>query len=199
MNLTHSAFKVLSCLRDVSDASQREISSKTGLSLGSVNSAVKELNESGLLFEGKITDAGYEALHPYKVDNAIILAAGLSSRFAPISYEKPKGLLRVRGEVLIERQIEQLQDAGIKDITIVVGYRKEYFFYLEASMASQLWSTTNTPPRTITRRCIAFATALPIRTSAPRMTTLPTILLNPMSGMRVMPRSGRRGLLKNGA
>ena len=106
MDLTHSAFKVLSCLRGVSDASQREISSKTGLSLGSVNSAVKDLNENGLLFEGKITDAGYEALHPYKVDNAIILAAGLSSRFAPISYEKPKGLLRVRGEVLIERQIE---------------------------------------------------------------------------------------------
>ena len=31
----------------------------------------------------------FEALAPFKVDNAIILAAGLSSRFAPISYEKP--------------------------------------------------------------------------------------------------------------
>ena len=41
------------------------------------------------------------------------MAAGLSSRFAPISYEKPKGLLKVRGEVLIERQIEQLKAAGI--------------------------------------------------------------------------------------
>ena len=37
-----------------------------------------------------------------KVDNAIILAAGTSSRFAPLSYEIPKGLLEVRGEILIK-------------------------------------------------------------------------------------------------
>lgn len=63
--------------------------------------------------------------------NAIILAAGKSSRFAPFTYEKPKGLFRVKGEVLIERQIEQLQQAGVKDIYIVIGYMKEKFFYLE--------------------------------------------------------------------
>ncbi len=43
-------------------------------------------------------------------------------RFAPISYEKPKGVLKVRGEVLIERQIHQLLEAGITDITAVGGY-----------------------------------------------------------------------------
>ena len=62
--------------------------------------------------------------------NAIIMAAGTSSRFAPLSYEKPKGLLNVKGEVLIERQIRQLQEAGISDITIVVGYKAELFHYL---------------------------------------------------------------------
>lgn len=66
----------------------------------------------------------------YKVDNAIIMAAGLSSRFAPISYEYPKALLTVKGEVLIERQITQLKEKGINDITIVVGYKKELFHYL---------------------------------------------------------------------
>ena len=40
------------------------------------------------------------------------------------------GRLRVRGEVLIERQIKQLLKRGISDITVVVGYKKEYFFYL---------------------------------------------------------------------
>ena len=30
--------------------------------------------------------------------NAIILAAGKSNRFAPFTYEKPKGLFRVKGE-----------------------------------------------------------------------------------------------------
>ena len=62
--------------------------------------------------------------------NAIILAAGKSNRFAPFTYEKPKGLFRVKGEILIERQIEQLLEAGITDIYIVVGYMKEKFFYL---------------------------------------------------------------------
>ena len=65
-----------------------------------------------------------------KVDNAIILAAGTASRFAPLSLERPKALIEVRGEVLIERQIRQLREAGISEIVIVVGYRKEDFSYL---------------------------------------------------------------------
>lgn len=63
--------------------------------------------------------------------NAIILAAGKSNNFAPFTYEKPKGLFCVKGEILIERQIEQLIEAEVKDIYVVVGYMKEKFFYLE--------------------------------------------------------------------
>lgn len=63
--------------------------------------------------------------------NAIIMAAGTASRFAPLSYERPKGLLRVKGEVLIERQIRQLKEAGISDVIIVVGYMAEKFAYLK--------------------------------------------------------------------
>lgn len=59
--------------------------------------------------------------------NAIIIAAGTSSRFVPLSYEKPKGLVEVKGEVLIERQIRQLHEAGVDDVTIVVGYMAEQF------------------------------------------------------------------------
>lgn len=71
-------------------------------------------------------------------ENAIILAAGFSSRFAPLSYEKPKALLEVKGEVLIERQIRQLMEAGIQDITLVVGYKKEMFQYLEKKFQVQI-------------------------------------------------------------
>lgn len=67
----------------------------------------------------------------YIVDNAVIMAAGFASRFVPISYETPKGLLRVRGEVLIERQIRQLREAGIDDIIVVTGYKAELFAYLK--------------------------------------------------------------------
>lgn len=65
-----------------------------------------------------------------RVDNAIIMAAGTSSRFAPLSYERPKALIGVRGEVLIERQIRQLQEAGVPEIIVVTGYKGEQFNYL---------------------------------------------------------------------
>ena len=58
------------------------------------------------------------------------MAAGTSSRFVPLSAERPKGLVEVKGEVLIERQIRQLKKAGIADITLVVGYKAEMFAYL---------------------------------------------------------------------
>ena len=66
-----------------------------------------------------------------KVDNAIIMAAGTASRFAPLSYEKPKALIEVHGEVLIERQIRQLREAGVDEIIIVTGYMAEKFEYLK--------------------------------------------------------------------
>ena len=128
--LNKNQFEVLYALKKSPSASQRDLSAASGLSLGTVNTTLKSLVSNGFVEDGELTDGGLEALEPYKVDNAIILAAGLSSRFAPISYEKPKGILKVRGEILIERQIEQLREAGIQDITVVVGYKKEYFFYL---------------------------------------------------------------------
>lgn len=110
---------------------QREISSITKISLGKVNKTLKELKNNEFIDENlKITNKGLSALEPYKVDNAIIMAAGMSSRFAPLCYETPKGLLNVKGEKLIEREILQLKEAGIEDITLVVGYMKEKMFYL---------------------------------------------------------------------
>ena len=70
--------------------------------------------------------------------NAIIMAAGMSARFAPLSFERPKGLLRVKGEVLVERQIRQLQKAGVSDITLVVGYKAEMFSYLKEKMGVEI-------------------------------------------------------------
>ena len=58
------------------------------------------------------------------------MAAGTSSRFVPLSAECPKGLVEVKGEVLIELQIRQLIGAGITDISLVVGYKADMFDYL---------------------------------------------------------------------
>jgi len=65
-----------------------------------------------------------------KVDNAIILAAGFSSRFVPLCFDLPKGLLYVKGDTLIERQIKQMRASGINDITIITGAYKSQFDYL---------------------------------------------------------------------
>ena len=63
-----------------------------------------------------------------KVDNAVILAAGITKETI---YAPPKGLFLIDGVPLIERLIHQLRDAGIGEIYIVVGYKKEMYFYLE--------------------------------------------------------------------
>ena len=129
--LSEPQFNILNALTKAdSPLTQRALSEATGMSLGRVNTATRECEASGYIDERAITDAGREALEPYRVTGAVIMAAGLSSRFAPISYERPKGTLKVRGEILVERQIRQLHEAGITNITLVVGYKKEYFFYL---------------------------------------------------------------------
>lgn len=136
--LTKQEFAVLTAVLKQDFSSQRALAEAADISLGAANGALKSLRDAGFLNDFAITPAGMEALAPYKVENAVIMAAGLSSRFAPISYERPKGVLSVRGEVLIERQIRQLHEAGITDITVVVGYMKEQFFYLEDEFGVQI-------------------------------------------------------------
>ena len=85
--------------------------------------AINALTDAGLIARdtGALTEAGLRALEPYRVDNAVILAAGASTRFIPLSLEQPKGLFEVKGERLIERQIQQLKAAGIDDISQKAG------------------------------------------------------------------------------
>ena len=117
---------------------QRELAKSMDLSLGTVNGLIRECLEKGFIRErdgekGRelaLTDRGRELLAPYKVDGALIIAAGFGSRFVPLTFETPKGLLEVFGERMIERQIRQLYEAGVEDITIAVGYLKEKFEYL---------------------------------------------------------------------
>lgn len=137
--LSRPEFAVLEAHRLEPPQSQRSLAKQTGLSLGYVNQTIQRLRSLDFLTpEGSISDGGWAAMEFYKATNAIIMAAGQSVRFAPISYERPKGLLIVKGEVLIERQIRQLKEAGITDITVVVGYRQEQFYYLEEAFGVRI-------------------------------------------------------------
>ena len=48
----------------------------------------------------------------------------------PLTFDTPKPLLKVRDEVLIERQIKQLKAKNINDIYVMVGYLENKFQYL---------------------------------------------------------------------
>lgn len=129
--MTKNEFTLLYAIKKYGMQSHRKIRDIASLSTGYISQTIKEFRDKGWVNEEGLTEKGLEALLPFKADNAIIMAAGMSTRFVPISLEKPKGLLVVKNEVLIERQIEQLQDAGINEIVLVLGYKKEAFFYLE--------------------------------------------------------------------
>lgn len=115
---------------------QRELAKELHISLGTANSLVKECLDKQLIAVNKENETyellpeGQALLERHKVDGAVIIAAGFGSRFVPLTFETPKGLLEVFGERMIERQIRQLHEVGITDITIVVGYLKEKFEYL---------------------------------------------------------------------
>ncbi len=110
---------------------QRLLAEETGYSLGTINSVLSKLHSEGNIDDSyQATEQGFLAMEPYRVKNAIILAAGMSTRFVPFSYEKPKGLTVVKGEVLVERQIRQLREAGVQEIVLVLGHMMEKFLYL---------------------------------------------------------------------
>ena len=138
--ISENQFTVLRACKKEPGLSLEELATRTGLAPDTVLSTVEKLGADGLLtVEGYyLTAEGDAALAPFRVNNAVIMAAGLGSRFVPLSLEKPKGLYSVRGEVLVERQIRQLQEAGVHDITLVVGYMKEQFFYLQDKFGVKL-------------------------------------------------------------
>jgi len=56
---------------------------------------------------------------------AVILAAGVSRRLYPVTYEIPKCLIDVGGKPILDRQLEALKSSGITDIIMVIGYYRE--------------------------------------------------------------------------
>ena len=110
---------------------QRILAETTGHSIGSVNKSLRQLAQDGYLDNNmQLTDKGRQEIRAKAPRNAIILAAGFGMRMVPINTSTPKALLEVNGEPLIERTIRQLHEAGVTNITVVVGFMKEQFEYL---------------------------------------------------------------------
>jgi mannose-1-phosphate guanylyltransferase len=57
---------------------------------------------------------------------AVILAGGLGKRLRPLTDERPKPMIEVLDQPIIEWQIKWFKKFGIKEIVICVGYLKEH-------------------------------------------------------------------------
>lgn len=126
--LTKKQFEILAYLADNKEVvSQRNIASNTSMSVGSVNKILSEMMELGYVSNNQITDSGLQALEPYRVKRAIIMAAGLGSRMMPITLNTPKPLIRVKGKRIIETLLDALIEVGITEIYIVRGYLAKQF------------------------------------------------------------------------
>ncbi len=59
---------------------------------------------------------------------AVILAAGEGQRLRPFTVTKPKTMLSIAGKPILQYVIESLAQNGIRNIIVVVGYRREQIF-----------------------------------------------------------------------
>ena len=59
---------------------------------------------------------------------AVILAAGEGQRLRPFTVTKPKVMLSIAGKPILQYVVESLAQNGIRNIVLVVGYRKEQVF-----------------------------------------------------------------------
>lgn len=75
----------------------------------------------------ELTLKGYNAIEPYRVRRAVIMGAGFGSRMMPATENCPKPMVKVNGKRIIETQLDALIAVGIRDITIVRGYKKEKY------------------------------------------------------------------------
>lgn len=75
---------------------------------------------------------------------ALILAAGRGSRMNNLTAERPKCLVELDGKSLLEYQLDVLRSAGISDIGIVTGYKREMLIkYGLKEFHNALWAETN--------------------------------------------------------
>ncbi|HXG21588.1 MAG TPA: phosphocholine cytidylyltransferase family protein [Methylomirabilota bacterium] len=54
---------------------------------------------------------------------AIILAAGVGKRFKEVTDQRPKCLIAIQGQTLLERTLRALGAAGVTNAVVVIGYR----------------------------------------------------------------------------
>jgi phosphoenolpyruvate phosphomutase len=74
---------------------------------------------------------------------AILLAASRGAALGKLTEDRPKCMIEVRGQPLLSRLIGTVREAGIRDITVVRGYKKEKINFPSIATAdNDLYMTT---------------------------------------------------------
>lgn len=140
-------YKILKYIYENLNASQRQMSEKLNISIGSINNLIKNMNKEGLIniqikdskYSYSLSEKGISKLEEYvkaskldkisinndefrKVKQAVILAAGEKKIFG-----KPVSFLNLEDGKIIDRVINILNNNGIEKIVIVTGYKSEFF------------------------------------------------------------------------
>lgn len=66
-----------------------------------------------------------------QIKTAVIMAAGMGTRFGEQTELQPKGFIPFKGKPMVIRAIETMFDAGIEKVIIGTGYHKEFYEALE--------------------------------------------------------------------
>ena len=126
--LTRKQFDILEALTTAKTAlTQHDLERSTRHSPDTFNETMRELTDFGYVKDGAVTNAGINALEPYRVKRAVFIAAGFGSRLVPITFNTPKPLVRVHGVRIIDHLIDACLATGIDEIYIVRGYLAEQF------------------------------------------------------------------------
>ena len=126
--LTRKQFDILEALTTAKTAlTQHDLERSTRHSPDTFNETMRELTDFGYVKDGAVTNAGINALEPYRVKRAVFIAAGFGSRLVPITFNTPKPLVRVHGVRIIDHLIDACLATGIDEIYMVRGYLAEQF------------------------------------------------------------------------
>lgn len=74
----------------------------------------------------RTTQPGKPRSSSTRLKQAVLLSAGQGKRLLPLTADRPKCSLDFRGRSVVEWQIDALFDAGIEEVTVVLGYGADY-------------------------------------------------------------------------